>query len=320
MQSSKVSFPRSSLVRLTMALAIAAILISILAIILTLSFGSSMTNFVIVGSMWSLFLIPFSFLDCWRRMGWKKTLIFIGLVAGLCFPAEYLGSKYGLLFGSYVYSQENVWLMILNQVPLRTIILAWWFVVYLAFATTNTLAGGFLSNESFPSGTGSTLVKARRGRIATVLWLPSLAAVDGLIATNLDIIIDPVFVDILDRWTWHNVGSNYYGIPFSNFASWFVLVFLISLIFRSYLWASSSSDSKARIANPSPDSVLAKTSAPSWLEYVPPLLYFAFQLQLSTVALQTHHPEYAFVGIATTSPVLLIAILLFQARKRSQRG
>ncbi len=318
MQLSKLSFPHFSLTELTKVLAIAAILTGILAIFLTLSFGFSEGAFVTGSILWYLFLIPFTFLDCWRRIGWKKTLIFVGLVVGLCFAAEYLGTKYGLFFGSYTYQPENMMLGLqsFNPVLLYTIVVfMWWLIIYLAFATTNTLVGGFPSS----SRTASTLPKAQGRRMSNALWLFSLAATDGLIATNLDIILDPVSVKILGHWTWHGVGSNsYYGIPHSNFVTWFVLVLLVTLIFRTHLWATSSSELKARIANSSSNTVSVKTSSPSWLEYVPPLLYFIFQLRLSTIAIQTGYPEYAFVGIAVMLPFLLVAIVLFQVRRTSQ--
>lgn len=318
MQLSKLFFPHFSLTQLTKVLAIAAILTGILAIFLTSVFSFRGSVFAIGSIPWYLFLIPFTFLDCWRRIGWKKTLLFIGLVIGLCFTVEYLGTKYGLFFGNYTYQPENMMLGLpsFNPVLLYTIVVfMWWLIIYLAFATTNTLIGGFPSSSRIVS----VATKAQERRTRTALWLLCLAAIDGLIATNLDIILDPVSVKILGHWTWHNIdSSSYYGIPFSNFATWFVLVLLISLIFRTYLWASSSSELKERIANSSLNTVLAKTSNPSWLEYVPPFLYFVFQLRLSTIAIQTGYPEYAFVGIAVTLPFLLVAIALFQARRRRQ--
>lgn len=313
MQSSKP--PRFSLLRSTIVLGIAASASGILVVILTLLCGFERDAFLIGGFFWGFFLSPFVLLDGRRRLGWKNTFIFIGLIAGLSFIAEHLGSKYGFPFGDYTYQKANsklLDLMLFNQVPLY-VICAWCLIVYLAFATTNTLIGGFTSNEN-PSY--RTALSPAKGGMANILWLPLLAVADGLIATNLDLIMDPVAVEILGRWTWHNVGANYCGIPLSNFAGWFVAVFLISLIFRTYLWTSSSSKSKARIPNSSSDAV--RTSVPSWLEYVSPLLCFIFQLRFSIVALQTGHSEYAFVGIATTLPLLLVAILLFQARRRKQ--
>ncbi len=40
--------------------------------------------------------------------------------------------------------------------------------------------------------------------------------------TAIDLVIDPLAVNVLDYWTWEGTGP-YYGIPWSNFAGWFIV-------------------------------------------------------------------------------------------------
>lgn len=61
------------------------------------------------------------------------------------------------------------------------------------------------------------------------VWIePILAA---LWMTSIDLLIDPLAVKKLGYWSWTNLG-NYYGIPASNFAGWFVTSLIIFFLFR----------------------------------------------------------------------------------------
>lgn len=66
-------------------------------------------------------------------------------------------------------------------------------------------------------------------------WLePILAA---LWMTAIDLLIDPLAVKKLGYWSWANSG-NYYGIPASNFAGWFVTSLIIFFLFHKRLESS----------------------------------------------------------------------------------
>ncbi|PRO66756.1 carotenoid biosynthesis protein [Alkalicoccus urumqiensis] len=67
----------------------------------------------------------------------------------------------------------------------------------------------------------------------------------SLCAVIMDLIIDPVAYEVKQYWIWEDTGA-YYGIPFSNFAGWFILSFvfhlLISLLFfRNSVWKNTRS-------------------------------------------------------------------------------
>jgi putative membrane protein len=50
--------------------------------------------------------------------------------------------------------------------------------------------------------------------------VPAVAAAGWM--TAIDLVIDPLAVTTLNYWSWEGTGP-YYGIPWSNFAGWFVV-------------------------------------------------------------------------------------------------
>lgn len=57
------------------------------------------------------------------------------------------------------------------------------------------------------------------GRLQLPPW--PAAVVGALLTTAIDLVIDPLAVQRFGYWTWAHEGT-YYGIPFTNFAGWFV--------------------------------------------------------------------------------------------------
>ncbi|MCW2278604.1 carotenoid biosynthesis protein [Heliophilum fasciatum] len=117
-------------------------------------------------------------------------------VAVIAFVVEWVGTKTGWPFGAYSYS--TVLGEALGGVPLA-IGFAWIGVV------TN----------------GVTIARAR-----TLGWR---ALEVGCWALAFDAVLDPVAY-ARGFWTWYDTGV-YYGIPAQNFAGWFVLAALLSLLF-----------------------------------------------------------------------------------------
>lgn len=121
---------------------------------------------------------------------------------------ESFGVHTGLFFGEYSY-QADFGPKIIG-VPV-TIGFAWVMVI----ATSHVLAAPIIH------------VTRYFGRIL-------YAAYAALVATSLDLIIDPVAFEVKQYWVWHE-GGLYYDIPFSNFLGWFILSFVLHL-FISFLF------------------------------------------------------------------------------------
>jgi putative membrane protein len=71
---------------------------------------------------------------------------------------------------------------------------------------------------------------ARTGRMG-ILKLPLIAS---LIMVAWDLAQDPVWSTFLHARVWQN-GGPWFGVPLSNFAGWYMTVFLIYLFFSLYL-------------------------------------------------------------------------------------
>ncbi|TMW73694.1 carotenoid biosynthesis protein [Alteribacter natronophilus] len=136
----------------------------------------------------------------YRVYGRITGLALITVVFVLSMALESLGVATGLFFGEYEYRTDFG--PKIAGVPI-TIGFAWVMVI----------------------ATSHVLIKPAAqllGRLSSIMY-PLLGA---FTATSMDLIIDPVAYDVKEYWVWLE-GGFYYGIPFSNFAGWFVLSFIL---------------------------------------------------------------------------------------------
>ncbi|MEK3884638.1 carotenoid biosynthesis protein [Paenibacillus sp. PL2-23] len=117
-------------------------------------------------------------------------------VAGITFLVEYIGVSTGFPFGEYAYTPVLGWAV--GGVPLA-IACAWVGVIMNAVV---------LSEQS------------SRWRRAVMV---------GLWVVVFDLVLDPVAY-AKDFWIWEHTGG-YFGVPATNFVSWFVIAFVASLAF-----------------------------------------------------------------------------------------
>lgn len=147
-----------------------------------------------------LFLVFFACcaLDIERQLGEKRVIRWgRAFAAGLLtFSVEWLGVATGWPFGSYHYTA--VLGFSLGGVPLT-----------IAFAWVGVIVTAVLLSDS-----GNKWIRA--------LWA-------GLCTVIFDLVLDPVAY-ARGFWSWEGEGG-YYGIPFTNFASWFIISFALSFLF-----------------------------------------------------------------------------------------
>ncbi len=148
-----------------------------------------------------LFLTPFqligtSILILGFHKGWNDAFPIFGAAAfWIGFGSEILGIHTGLIYGDYVYGPTlgpKLW-----EVPL-VIGLNWFLLAYLS---------GSLFEKNIKND-----------------YVAAIAAAS--VMTALDFIMEPVAV-AMDMWYW-----KFDLIPFSNYAGWFIISFLIQLIYR----------------------------------------------------------------------------------------
>lgn len=147
-------------------------------------------------------LVPFHLLLMFLLMaisgydGSKNILLFSFVVYSLGFLVEVLGTRSGLLFGSYSYGDTlgvKLW-----QTPLL-IGINWLILIY----ATGILLNGFISNKYL------------------------LALLGAVILVIVDFLIEPVAV-MYDYWSW--AGD---VIPVRNYVGWFGVSFILFLFFAN---------------------------------------------------------------------------------------
>jgi uncharacterized membrane protein len=76
-------------------------------------------------------------------------------------------------------------------------------------------------------GSYSWVKRWREGKRATYV---GAALCGALLATALDLTIEPVAAHVVSYWVWQTPGSwHYYGVPLANFVAWFVVAFVLLL-------------------------------------------------------------------------------------------
>lgn len=195
-----------------------------------------------------------------RVHGMWGTMAFAALVLVIPFGSEFLGVLTGLPYGTYTYS-DLLGPRVAGLVPVF-IFVAWIHIGYLSIATT-TLALG-------------------RSR----LWL---APLDGVLAAAWDIMVDPLAVRA-GFWTWAP-APGLYGVPFTNFVGWFLVVTILSLVARS-VWARDAR-SPARV--------------PRGAGMIFPALLLGSSLSFAALAVANGMPLAALAGLSILVPAVSLA-------------
>lgn len=141
--------------------------------------------------------------------GLHQTIILATVIIVLSFIAEYIGVSTGFPFGKYFYTaslQPQI-----GNVPLL-----------IPFAWLMMLP---------PSWSMAQKITGKAGKSIQFLIVSSLAF------TAWDIFLDPQMVGF-KLWNWLSPGQ-FFGIPFSNYAGWFLAAFIISY-FANYQSSRSS--------------------------------------------------------------------------------
>jgi putative membrane protein len=131
--------------------------------------------------------------------GAVRALVVLAVCAGAGFLIELVGSRTGVPFGRYSYTERLK--PQLAHVPL-VVPAAWFMMLPPAWAIASLIAPG-------------------ESRIL-------FAAISGLAFAAWDFYLDPQMVH-WDFWRWRDSGP-YYGIPWTNFVGWFLGAFVISLL------------------------------------------------------------------------------------------
>ncbi len=144
----------------------------------------------------------------WETWGRRRALWTLALVAGMTFLAEFVGSRTGLPFGRYAYTdalQPQV-----AGVPLL-VPLAWFMMLPPAWSVAQVI-----------TGTGHR-------------W--RFAAVSAAAMTAWDLFLDPQNV-AWGLWVWTDSGGTqvfsggFFGIPWLNYVGWLLVAFVVTVLVR----------------------------------------------------------------------------------------
>lgn len=131
----------------------------------------------------------------------SSTLVFVlGVII------EYVGVSTGFPFGAYRYTGVLV-PELPGGVPLA-MGFAWLLIV---------IAGSFTARR--------LLLRMRR----TARSVAALTVLSALFAVGLDLLLEPVAYHVKGYWQWFAGDAGYYGIPWGNFAAWFVAAAALSV-------------------------------------------------------------------------------------------
>lgn len=225
------------------------------------------------------------FLYATQSLSVGRFLIFFGWASGVGLLAEVLGMKYGTLFGGhYIYSNTTQALL---GVPI-TVVLYWAIFIMVGYGVVN--AFWFWLDRTRPTWPHDRWWK-----------LVPLVALDGLVVTIIDLIMDPVQVHI-GAWKWLE-GGPYFGVPLGNFVGWWMVVVIVSAGFRwlEYRWPRPMPE-----ANPI-------------VHLVPVLGYALIGFTYAWLAWQNHQIEVALIAGLLFVPIILTNLCLFAVRSRRQR-
>lgn len=152
------------------------------------------------------------FINASLLLGYRKAITFLVIAAIIGYSMEQYGIWTGSIFGPYTYTEKLGFKII--DVP-WVIPLCWFAVIYFAHVLTNLIV------HANPVAKENTL-----GKTAI------MAVLTALVATGLDLALDPAMSHPeIAAWIWTD-GGEYMGVPFKNFQGWIITAFLMDFIFR----------------------------------------------------------------------------------------
>ena len=236
----------------------------------------------VVGSLTFYSIFAFVLLHSSKVLGNKKTMIFfiMAILIGLFVETE--GVISGVIFGGHYY--YTIPTFFFGLVPLL-IPFQWAIIIYICYSITNLLLFSFGGEK--PKKTDD-------------LWYfigltTLLSVIGGLIAVNLDMILDPVSVaPQVANWIWIG-GGPYFGIPIGNFIGWLLVAGSVVFIFRCYEAIVSKSD------------IHPEVDIFTYLSII--ILYMIYFFTYAAYALKLGKIEYILIGATTMWPFILIGML-----------
>ncbi len=233
-------------------------------------------------------LVIFVILHAFKNLKFRAP-IFLGIALAAGTLSELLGTTYGWIYGQrYYYTAPD---KVLGLVPF-TVLMTWMAIIYLAYSTTNII-----------DPTKNPVMLKKAAHVGSFIYVLLLSTLDGFLAMNLDMILDPVYVKS-GAWVWQDGGA-YFGIPVSNFIGWFIVAFVSTLIFRTYSLRKPV-DTAQKI---------------DFIFFTPVIAYVIFGVvQIGILSYVIRHAEWALIGVSVMFPFVAIATLSYRLKRSSMES
>ena len=173
---------------------------------------SASFNVSLISELFSYLLLVLFLYSGYIRFGWKTTFLFLVASIYWTMPLE----NFGVLMNFFNYCTPSTslcskYLLWIGNVPFW-ISIGWFDVTFPAFHISDYF------------------VKANT-------W--TKAVVGGLIAVNLDLILDPAATSS-KLWIWTHESFYILGVPVTNYIAWFLLVTLFIIVFEKTVFRKES--------------------------------------------------------------------------------
>ncbi len=155
----------------------------------------------------------FTLVHAMYSLGPRRTVWLSALTVAVSFAFEYVGVKTGWPFGAYYYT-EVLGPKVAGTVP-AVIPFAYLMMLYPSHVIANLILDG-------------GPISAQRG----IIGIATAGLLTALVMSAWDLTTDPVMAGQVRAWIWVD-GGPYFGIPFSNFSGWILVVWCICVLYRT---------------------------------------------------------------------------------------
>jgi len=278
------------------------VLITVSFILLLLSQAAVILSVIVpyqkeFGYLFKYLVFGFVLFHSIKTIGVKNGLFFIGLCVTAALIGEYGATSHGWFYGHYVFADVPYKILGLPSykilgVPLEGLF-SWAISIYLAYCITNLIFRGYKTDVS---------------RTLTCGLIPFLAVIDSIIVMNVNMLTDPIAIQERAFYYTGGVVGKYFGIPAFTSVSWFLTIFLIMFLFRSYELRGI----KHRKFAPSLTSQLLRGQTVSALDIMPLFVFLVWALiRYGALALVYNHVDLILIGTAGMVPSVIIGLLAY---------
>jgi len=223
-----------------------------------------------------IFLIAFLVLGR-LYFGWKRTFIWLGIGYFVALASEFSSIHNGFPYGLYHYIYENM----PNEVMVFGVPF-WDSLSYPFMIFAGWTAARFILNSS------NNFINASFGAFLTMI---------------LDVITDPL-AHLGGKWFlgeiyYYETPGFYFDVPWTNFAGWFLVAFVVIMIFQYF---NTVIPAKAGISNDSP------------LKFLYPLFYLSIALFNIIIMMTINEPVLSSVSCFVLAPIVLFMIWRIRGR------